>query len=111
MTITFVKKILATGEPCKKCREVEDRLRQSGYIDLIDKTIVADERDPDSEGMQLAKQYEVNLAPFFVVENDGPPRIYTIYFKFVKAELDQKFEAGDRDAQDILRANPELDLI
>lgn len=111
MTITFVKKILASGDPCKKCQEVEDRLRRSGYIDSIDKTIIADERDPESEGMQLAKLLEVNLAPFFIVEDEGPPRIYTVYFKFIKAELDQKVESSDRDAQDILRANPDLDLL
>lgn len=111
MTITFVKKILANGEPCKKCQEVEDRLRRSGYMASIDKTIIADERDPDSEGMQLAQQHNVDLAPFFVVEDAGSTRIYTVYFKFVKAELNQKAESTDKDAQDILRANPDLDFL
>ena len=111
MTITFVKKILANGEPCKKCQEVEDRLSRSGYMESIDKTIIADERDPNSEGMQLAQRHDVDLAPFFVVEDEGSTRIYTVYFKFVKAELNQKAESTEKDAQDILRANPDLDFL
>ena len=111
MTITFVKKILADGEPCKKCQEVEDRLRRSGHIESIDKTIIADERDPESEGMRLAQQHDVDLAPFFVVEDKGETRVYTVYFKFVKAELNQKAESTEKDAQDILRANPDLDFL
>ena len=36
-TITFVKKILATGEPCGKCRDVEERL-------TVDVTTVLDRK-------------------------------------------------------------------
>ena len=50
MHITFVKKILADGQACRKCRDVEQRLERSGYWSAIDEVIIADERDPDSAG-------------------------------------------------------------
>ena len=54
----------------------------------IDEVIVADERDPESLGMQLAKLHQVNLAPFFLVEDDdGTTSIFTVYFQFVKEVL------------------------
>ena len=91
MNITLVKKILADGSPCKKCADVEKRLHDSGQIQRIDKVLIADERDPDSEGMRLAKQYQVKQAPFFMVEkNDGNVDIYTVYFQFVKEVLEMQ---------------------
>ena len=59
---------------------------------FIDRTIVADERDPNSEGLVVAKQFEVNRAPFFVVdqENGEEPTVYTIYMKFVKEVLEKQ---------------------
>ncbi len=88
--ITFVKKILSTGELCKKCQEVSDRLSDEGLIDQLDHIAIADERDDDSEGMRLAKKYKVERAPFFLVENEkGDVTVFDIYFKFKKymAEL------------------------
>ncbi len=82
--ITFVKKILADGSPCKKCKEVSDRLEQDGLLDLIDQIAIADERDPDSLGMQLANQHQVSKAPFFVVSDDTTTTVYDVYFKFRK---------------------------
>ena len=55
MHITLVKKIKADGSPCRKCAEVQERLEKDGLIDKIDQIIIADERDPESEGMQLAQ--------------------------------------------------------
>lgn len=111
MNITFVKKIKADGSPCKKCAEVQTRLEKEGYIDKIDRTVIADERDSNSEGMQLAKQYTVDRAPFFIVENeDSEPLIYTVYFKFVNEILNG--ETSEQDAaKDILDANPDLDFL
>jgi len=43
MTITFVKKILANGEPCQKCADVQRRLDETGQMAQIDHTIIADE--------------------------------------------------------------------
>ena len=113
MHVTFVKKILANGAPCPKCDDVERRLHQSGLMDRIDHVAVADEREPNSEGMRLAHRHSVDVAPFFLVEEDGTTTVHTIYFRFVK----EVFAAEDRtisqvdEAREILRANPDLDLI
>jgi hypothetical protein len=88
--ITFVKKILADGSLCKKCQEVSDRLASEKLIDAIDQIAIADERDPESEGMRLAKQHEVTRAPFFLVENDaGEVTVFDVYFKFKKFMAEQ----------------------
>ena len=86
--ITMVKKIKQDGSPCKKCAEVEQRLIAGDLLDKLDAIVIADERDPDSPGMQLARQYNVERAPFFIVEETGKPaQIYTVYFKFIKEVL------------------------
>ncbi len=88
LTITMVKKVMADGSPCKKCGDVTQRLEDSGLIQRIDRIVIADAADPQSEGMQLAAQYAVDKAPFFIVERAGEaPKIYTIYFKLVKEVL------------------------
>ena len=87
--IIFVKKIKSDGTACKKCAEVEQRLRDSNYMQYITQTIIADEREADSEGMKLASQYKVERAPFFIVENpERSPEIYTVYFKLVKEVIE-----------------------
>ena len=113
MRITFVKKILANGEPCPKCLDVEQRLKERGVMASIDHVAVADEREPASEGMELARRHGVEVAPFFLVEENSQTAVYTIYFKFVKevlADRDEDVSAVD-EAFEILRANRELDLI
>ena len=110
MKITFVKKIKIDGSPCRKCAEVQTRLEKDGHIDKIDRTVIADERDNNSEGMQLAKQYGVDRAPFFIVENDvGEALVFTVYFKFVNDILSGKTNEEDA-AKDILDSN-DLDFI
>ncbi len=111
MKITLVKKILADGSPCRKCAEVQARLENEGFIDRIDETVIADERDKDSEGMQLAKKYNVDRAPFFIVEQEGAePVIYTVYFKFVNEVLKQTTSEKDA-AKDLLENNSDLDFL
>lgn len=110
MKITFVKKILADGAPCAKCRDVEQRLEESGLIERIDEIVVADERDATSPGMLLASRHGVTRAPFFVVERDGDTQIYTVYFKFAKEVLGATGDSS-AEAAEILRDNPELDLL
>ncbi len=110
MKITFVKKILADGSPCPKCNDVQQKLESSGQIDRIDETLIADERDPESVGMQLAAQYEVNRAPFFIVEREGQDtEIFTVYLKFVKDVLDQKTEEADELSE--IMSNEDLDFL
>ena len=119
MRITFVKKILKSGEPCPKCADVSARLEASGQLARIDEVIVADERDPDSAGMKLAVAHGVTVAPFFLVEQGGETTVYTVYLKFVRevlrgAPTPQKGalqEAALQEAEEMLRADPGLDLI
>lgn len=87
--ITFVKKILADGQLCKKCQEVSERLESEGLLNSIDRIAIADERDADSEGVRLAKKYQVARAPFFLVEEAGKVTVFDIYFKFKKHMAEQ----------------------
>lgn len=88
MKITLVKKILADGSPCAKCRDVQQKLEENDQLRFIDQTLIADVRDEQSPGMQVAKQYGVDRAPFFLVEKEGQePQVYTVYFKLVKEVL------------------------
>lgn len=111
MKITFVKKILADGSPCRKCGDVQKRLDEGGHMSQIDEVLIADERDPSSPGMQLAEELGVNRAPFFVVEADGERKVWTVYFKFAKEVLKGKEGKSTDAARDILDDNPDLDYI
>ena len=110
MHITFVKKILANGEPCAKCADVEQRLLESGQMQRIDRVLVADERDAGSEGMRLAALHDVAVAPFFIVVDGGETTVHTIYLRFARDIFGRRANAVD-EAQEMLRANPDLDLI
>jgi len=88
MHVTFVKKILADGSPCRKCADIEARLRASGLWTRIDAVAVADERDAGSEGWALAHAFDVKLAPFFVVREGDAARVYTIYLQFLREVLE-----------------------
>ena len=111
MQITFVKKSKADDSACRKCGKVQERHEKYGLLEQIDRTVIADERDGDSEGMQLARQHQVETAPFFLVEEEGrEPVIYTIYFKFVNEVLNRETREDDA-ARDILDSNPDLDFL
>lgn len=115
MRITFVKKILKSGEPCPKCADVSARLEASGQLARIDEVVVADERDPDSAGMTLAAAHGVTVAPFFLVEQGGETTVYTVYLKFVREVLGGGASGAQgaalQEAEEMLRADPNLDLI
>jgi len=98
MHVTMVKKRLASGEPCKKCIEAEDLLRSRGVWGHIDQVVWAVENEPDSEGMQLARRYGVEAAPFFLVdEGRGDSVPYSSVLRFMRERLDTK------DARDTKR--------
>lgn len=109
--LRMVKKILPDGSPCPKCLEVERRLRDEGLLGKIDEVLWADERDPESEGMRLARQHQITRAPFFIVEDEGrPARLYTSYLKFAREVLSQNTsEVGT--ARELLRNDQNLDLL
>ncbi len=111
MNITMVKKINKDGSPCRKCADVLRQLEENGLLDRIDQIVVADKRDPDSEGMLLARKYKVEQAPFFVVEEDKQPtKIYTVYFKFVKEVLSEGV-SEQQEIKEIMDQNPDLDYL
>ena len=111
MKITFVKKINLDGSFCKKCAEVQQKIDDAGQNKMIDEVLIADERDPSSPGMELASLFQVDRAPFFLVEREGEaPVIYTVYFKFVKEVLNQKTQEKD-ELKEILNDNPDLDFL
>jgi len=104
--ITFVKKVLKDGNPCRKCGEVNEKLIKLGHMKHIDKVVVADEADPNSEGMLLAKKFDMDRAPFFLVEKkDGTTDVYPVYMKFVKEVFGQRDEEEERKER--LRAGSE----
>ena len=111
MHITMVKKIMKDGSPCRKCADVLTQLEENKLLDRIDQIVVADERDPNSEGMILAKEHNVDLAPFFVVEEDSQEtKIYTVYFKFVKEVLSEQMSEQE-EIKEIMQQNPDIDFI
>lgn len=110
MHITLVKKILADGSPCKKCGEVIERMEAEDQLRLMDEILVADERDPESAGMVLARSLGVDRAPFFVVTgDDGRRTVHTVYLKFVKEVLGGKARETE-ELREILN-NENLDFL
>lgn len=111
MHITLVKKIKADGLPCRKCVEVQRRLEESNLVHRIDRVVSADERDPESEGMRLSRHYDIDRAPFFIVEDgSGEIRIYTAYLRFLKEVLKGSASA-EEEAAELMEQGPGLDYI
>jgi hypothetical protein len=109
-TIAFVKKIKADGSPCRKCAEVEGRLEGAGLMARIDRVIVADERDPASEGMLLAIELGVDAAPFFVVTRGETRTLYTSYVRLLKEVLAAP-TSEEEEAREILEKSGDLDFL
>lgn len=100
MTITMVKKIQVDGSPCSKCDDVLARIERDGVGHRIDRVVIADEREADSEGGRIAAHHGVERAPFFVVERPGEPaQVYTIYLRLLREvlqkETDERAEAAE----------------
>ncbi|NEO99475.1 MAG: hypothetical protein F6K58_12500 [Symploca sp. SIO2E9] len=111
MNITMVKKIKVDGYPCRKSANVIEDLEKLGLMDQIDRVIAADERQPSSHGLNLALEYEVKAAPFFIVEKkDGSTNVYTAYSRFLKEVLEQQVSESE-EVSEIMSQNPDLDFI
>lgn len=114
MRITLVKKVLADGQDCRKCRDVMERLERGGHLGRIDRILVADERNPASAGWMAAQHYGVDTAPFFVVRHDdGREQVYTVFLAFFHEvlqppspapadDIDQLEDLANRDGLDRL---------
>ncbi len=85
MHVTMVKKRLVDGEPCRKCMQVEDMLRERGVWERIDAVVWAEEGDPKSPGMLLSARHSIETAPFFVVQTAGDqPKVYRSALKLLR---------------------------
>jgi phosphoadenosine phosphosulfate reductase len=95
MHVTMVKKRLAGGEACGKCAQAEDLLKRRSLWSRVDEVLWADESDPSSPGMQLAAEFGVEAAPFFVVRNSGsPPVVYESVLKL----MNERFSGSEAPA-------------
>jgi phosphoadenosine phosphosulfate reductase len=87
MTITMVKKVLADGSPCRKCIQAEDMLRRRNLWDRIDSIVIADDRDPTSEGFKRAEALGIDTAPFFLVSEEDGERVFTSPLALIREVL------------------------
>ncbi len=87
LRVTMVKKRLANGEPCRKCAQAEEMLVRRGLWELVDDVVIADESDLSSAGMILAKEHQIEVAPFFLVGERGETRVYDSVIKLAKEVL------------------------
>ena len=84
MIVTMIKKRLNGGQPCAKCVQTEEMLKKRGLWHKIDHVLWAIEEDETSEGMILAQKYNVNNAPFFLVEHEGRVKVYDSGLRLAK---------------------------
>lgn len=83
----MVKKILEDGTECKKCQQITEFLKEKGLLERIDRIIYANPKEPEGEGIKLAKTMNVRSAPFFVVEREGKVILYTSVMELIRKEL------------------------
>ena len=112
MTIKLIKKIREDGEPCAKSARVLNELEALGLMGQIDQVVIADERQPDSEGYALAVAYNVSAAPFFIVDadDDGSTQVYTAYHRFMSEVFNLQTSEAEQISE-IMAENPDLDFI
>jgi hypothetical protein len=99
-TITMVKKLTADGEPCRKCQDIDARLRNDGLIDQIDEFLYMDPLlAAKDEGMMLAEKHKVQVAPFFVVRTDSGTEVvedcYSVYMKMKREVFGKKASTAE----------------
>jgi|SRR5690554_1907958 len=109
--IIFVKKVFPDGTSCRKCNEVLAKLEKTGNIDSISRTVIAQENEPNSEGMILARLHNMDNAPFFIIENDD--QTTEVIEKY--SDLAQRFFGIKKDDKDelleFMNDHPDLDYI
>jgi phosphoadenosine phosphosulfate reductase len=111
MRVTMVKKQFADGSTCQKCVQAEELLRRRGLWERIGSVVWAKEADPSSEGMRLAEQHQVTLAPFFLVERETGTQVYTSVLKLIAEVLappQAGVAAGEIDVDALERELAEL---
>ena len=101
MKITMVKKLNPDGNSCRKCLNIESRLKKDKLFHKIDNHLYVNNID----GNKLAIKYNVNAVPFFIVKsydknNKNNTKIYTIYMKMKKDIFNKKIGV-DEEIEDI----------
>ena len=95
MQVTMVKKVLADGSPCKKCQEASDKLAAMNLDDQIDRILEVHEARPgEGEGAAFAARFEVDRAPFFVVEEEGNERVILSVMQLIRKVLEPRKASG-----------------
>lgn len=109
-TVLFVKKILSNGEPCAKCRDIENRLHKDGLMYRVDNVVMVREDDPSSPGVRLAQRHGVQRAPFFVLRHDnGDEQVIDSYLAFKRWFSDS--DTTIDDLADAVDKHPDLAFI
>ena len=67
LAVIMVKKKLVDGVMCRKCNDVAQKMQEDGVQKWIGHYAIADVQNAQSEGVILAKRFEVATAPFFLV--------------------------------------------
>lgn len=92
----MVKKRLADGSDCRKCKQAADQIESRGLSDRIDQIVWAVEGDPQSAGVALGKRHGVDTAPFFIVRgDDGGEQVYTSVMRLIKERLGSDVSSRD----------------
>ena len=112
MKIIMVKKIMEDGKECKKCLEVTQRLKQNDELQYIDKVVWADVNKPESAGYKIAKEYGIDIAPFFLVDDDKETRLYKTYLELKRDVFNKEPDAEDIEIEEKRKpkADPDEDL-
>jgi len=87
MHITMVKKRLRDGRECRKCAQATEQLRGRGLWQRIDEVVEAREDDPNSPGSALATRLGIDVAPFFIVRENGQEQVYTSVMRLIQDRL------------------------
>jgi len=69
IAVIMVKKRVEDGSFCRKCNDVAGKIEADHLSDWIGYTAVADVLEPASEGVKLAKHFDVATAPFFLIRD------------------------------------------
>ncbi|MEW6357381.1 MAG: hypothetical protein AB1696_13710 [Planctomycetota bacterium] len=82
--IIMVKRQNPDGSECNKCKQATRILQEKGLWDKISRVVYAIPGDNNSEGVKLAKEYNMKKAPFFIVKGECEMKTYASILKFVK---------------------------
>jgi hypothetical protein len=96
MHVTMVKKRLLSGAECAKCGDAVTQLKSRGLWGQIDEVVWALEDDSESAGMVLARKWQVDRAPFFLVTDAHGTTVYTSVLQLIREKLGQTVSVADQ---------------